>query len=280
MSPLVLCDMGLPDPGPEGLRSEESCKVCRELTIVFQRFLIEHPVVHRSGMAALRRVLAGHRFEREQCWSAATFGVDGHLDLGPAVSLAGEPWTMDLLGEAVVDGPGREGCGVTGPPGAVPQPGLAPEEETADVAEGVEGEVEVDSEGAVDVIESDSGYLMEDLRDLMRDVCARWEEENFGLLLDVVACAAEIRQVVIREVAGGTGVDPLAGKVETTGANVREWVNQAAFPDGGPWTELAREVADAAGADEALLPDLRVLLAETLAGSGGEDSGPLGRAVA
>ena len=178
---------------------------------------------------------------------------------------------MDLLGEAVVDGPGREGCGVTGPPGAVPQSGLAPEEGTADVAEEVEG----DSEGAEDRIEGDKGYLMEDLR----EVCGRWEEANFCLLLDVVACAAETSQVVIREVAGGTGVDPLAGEVETTGAVVREWVVQAALPDGGPWIEQAQEVADAAGADEALLCDLRVLMVETLAGLGGENSGPPVRAV-
>ena len=74
-------------------------------------------------MAALRRVLAEHRFELDLCWSAATFRVDGHLDLGPVVSLVGELSAMDLLDDdVVVDGLERERCGVTGPPVAVSQP--------------------------------------------------------------------------------------------------------------------------------------------------------------
>ena len=166
MSPLVLRDVEVQVPGPEGLPSGESCKICRDLTIAFQRLLLKHPAVHWSGMAVLRQ---------------------------------------------------EEGRG-------------------------------------------------------------KREEANFGLLLDFVACAAKTRQVVIREVEGGTGVVPIAGEVETTGGG--EWVIQAALQDGGPWTELAREEADAGGADEALLRDLRVLLDETLAGWGGMDSGPPVRAVA
>ena len=155
---------------------------------------------------------------------------------------------------------------------------MAPEAE--DAAEEVEDAVEVDSEGAKEGVEDDKGYLMKDLRDLMRDVCAGWDEANFGLLVDVAACAAETRQVIIREVEGGTGVGPIAREVKATGAVVKEWVVQAALQDGVPCTELAREVAEAGGVDVALLRDLRVLLVETLAGWGGMDSGPPVRAAA
>ena len=114
---------------------------------------------------------------------------------------------MDVWGEAVVDGQA----------GAInivwDHGGLVPEAETEGATEGVKDEVEVDSEGAEDGIEDGTGYLMHDLRDLMRDACARWEEANLGLLVDVVGCAAKTRQVVIREVAGGTAIGPVEGEV-------------------------------------------------------------------
>ena len=76
--------------------------------IVFRQLLIEHPAVHRFGMAALGRVLAGHGLELDL--SEATFRAAGHLDPGPAGSLAGESWTVDLLDEAMVRGlAGAEG---------------------------------------------------------------------------------------------------------------------------------------------------------------------------
>ena len=169
-------------------------------------------------MAALRRVLAGHGFELDLCWSQAMFGVAGHLDPGPAASLAGESWALDLLDEVVVDGlagaqedelgtvenvwdqGGLEQEGGYRPPVAVSQPELAlgVEAGPVDAAEGVEdGE-----EGG----EDNKEFLMHGLRDVMLDACA-----SLGPLVDVVACVAETRQVVIREVEGGTAGGQVPG---------------------------------------------------------------------
>ena len=54
MSLFALRDVEVHVPGPEGLPSGESCEVCGDLSIAFQRLLLEHPAIHRPGMAALR----------------------------------------------------------------------------------------------------------------------------------------------------------------------------------------------------------------------------------
>ena len=54
MSPLALRTMEAQVPGPEEVPSGESCEVCGDLSIAFQRLLLEHPAIHRPGMAALR----------------------------------------------------------------------------------------------------------------------------------------------------------------------------------------------------------------------------------
>ena len=116
--------------------SEEPGEVCRELVTAFQQLLLEQPAVYRSGMAALRQILAGHGVELDLCRSEATFGAAGHHNTGLATSLAKhgielaqdaeleqvgeqdgvctgeqdrvctrESWAVDLLGVAMVVGP-------------------------------------------------------------------------------------------------------------------------------------------------------------------------------
>ena len=115
---------------------------------------------------------------------------------------------------------------------------------------------------------------------MLLETRAGWEGANSGPLVEVIASAVETRQVVIREVEVGTAGSHVTGEVETTGVVAREWVVQAFLQEGGPRTELAREVEEVEEADESLLRNLRALLLETLAGWEGMDSRPLVGAVA